>query len=153
MNRNKSMFHLSHIPLEQLDLREGFNSSQAGAFCSFEGWVRDHDEEGKKVIGLEYEVFEALCRKEAGEIFKEIKKIFDVLDVKAFHRVGKLKVGEMAVWIGVLAAHRDAAFKACRYLIDEIKNRLPIWKKEHYFNGSSGWIGCSSFLISKKVSV
>ena len=61
---------------------------------------------------------------------------------RCVHRVGLLELGECAVWIGVASPHRDEAFKACRYIIDEIKVRLPIWKKEHYVNGDSGWVNC-----------
>ena len=135
------MFKLSSRPLEGLNLRKEFANALAGGFVCFEGWVRNHND-GKKVIALEYEAYEALCVKEAGHIFAETKKKFAVLDAKCFHRVGKLKVGEMAVWVGVTSSHRDDAFKACRYIIDEIKARLPIWKKEHYENGDSGWVGC-----------
>ena len=137
------MLQLSHIPLEQLNLREGLNSPEAGAFCSFEGWVRNHNE-GRRVIALEYEAEPSLCQKEMEKIFKEAETKFDVLEAKVFHRTGKLNVGEMAVWVGVIASHRDEAFKACRYLIDEIKNRLPIWKKEYYLDGHSNWAGCLS---------
>jgi molybdopterin synthase catalytic subunit len=56
--------------------------------------------------------------------------------------VGDLQLREIAVWVGVAAAHRDEAFKACRYIIDEVKHRVPIWKKEHYVSGDSGWVNC-----------
>lgn len=137
------MFHLSTIPLEQLNLREGLHTSEAGGFCSFEGWVRDHNE-GRRVTAMEYEADPALCEKEAAKIFQEAKAKFNIIKLKAFHRTGKLKAGEMAVWIGVGASHRDAAFAACRYVIDEIKHRLPIWKKEYSDNGESKWVGCES---------
>ena len=65
---------------------------------------------------------------------------FDVLAVFGRHRVGRLDVGECAVWVGVSAAHRGVAFDACRYVIDELKQRVPIWKKEYYLDGPSGWI-------------
>ena len=55
---------------------------------------------------------------------------------------GTLELGDGAVWVGVVSKHRDEAFKACRYIIDELKHRLPIWKKEHYANGDSGWVNC-----------
>ena len=58
------------------------------------------------------------------------------------HRVGSLALGDVAVWVGVSAAHRDEAFRACRFIIDEVKHRVPIWKKEHYVNGDSGWVNC-----------
>ena len=60
------------------------------------------------------------------------------------HRVGALAIGDMAVWVGATASHRAAAFDACRYIIEEVKTRLPIWKKEHYEEGDSGWINCQT---------
>ena len=135
------MFLLSPTPLEKFILKHKLSSPESGAFASFEGLVRNHND-GKKVIALEYEAFEALALKEANKIFKEAKAKFEVIDVLCFHRVGKLSIGEIAVWVGVSAAHRDSAFKACRYIIDEIKTRLPIWKKEYYKNGDSGWVNC-----------
>lgn len=137
------MFRLSSIPLEHIDLKEGLPSPDAGAFCCFEGWVRDHNE-GKKVISLEYEAYDVLCAQEAEKILKEAREKLDILHVNCFHRVGRLNIGEMAVWVGVTAAHRDAAFQACRYVIDEIKARLPVWKKEFYANGDSDWVNCAS---------
>jgi adenylyltransferase/sulfurtransferase len=137
------MFKLSPTPLEQTNLREGFKASSAGAFASFEGWVRNH-QDGKSVVTLEYETHPPLCESEAQKIFDEARSKFSVIDVRCFHRVGKLQIGEMAVWVGVLAEHRNAAFKACRYIIDELKTRLPIWKKEYYSEGSSEWIGAEA---------
>ena len=60
------------------------------------------------------------------------------------HRVGALAIGDLAVWVGVSSAHRDAAFQASRFIIDEIKHRLPIWKKEYYVDGDSGWVNCEA---------
>lgn len=134
-------FSLSTTPLFSTALREHFVSNQAGAFVSFEGWVRDHNN-GQSVVGLEYEAMASVCEKESKKIFEEVKNQFDIIDVECVHRTGALKIGDMAVWVGVLAAHRDDAFKACRYIIDEVKHRLPIWKKEFYTGGDSGWINC-----------
>jgi molybdopterin synthase catalytic subunit len=135
------MFKLYSTPLESLDLKKGFANPNAGAFACFEGWVRDHNE-GKKVKALSYEAFEPLCVSEAEKILAEAKRQFGTLEAKCYHRAGDLKIGEMAVWVGVTTAHRDEAFKACRFIIDEVKVRLPIWKKEYYENGDSGWVGC-----------
>ena len=135
------MFQITSTPLEQINLREGLTAGSAGALSSFEGWVRNHNE-GKKVSALEYEAYESLCTAEAAKIFQEVHEQFDCVAAKCFHRVGKLNVGDMAVWVGVTAAHRDASFKACRYIIDQIKTRLPIWKKEYYEQGDSGWVAC-----------
>ena len=136
------MFNLSKDPLEHLNLKQGLLSNASGGFACFEGWVRNHND-GKNVIALEYEAFDKLCETEAEKIFIEAQQKFDVIKMKCVHRTGKLKVGDMAVWVGVSAPHRDDAFKACRYIIDEVKKRLPIWKKEYYENGDSGWVGCS----------
>jgi len=67
---------------------------------------------------------------------------FPFLEACCVHRSGVLDIGDCAVWVGVSAPHRDEAFKACRFIIDEIKVRLPIWKKEHYVDGDSGWVNC-----------
>ena len=137
------MFKIVHTPLEEMDLRKGLVSSQAGAFNCFEGLVRKSND-GKVVSALEYEAHEALCLNEAENILREVYQNFDVLTAHCFHRVGRLEIGEMAVWVGVIAGHRDDSFKACRYIIDQVKRRLPIWKKEHYENGDSGWLACES---------
>ena len=76
------------------------------------------------------------------KVLAEAQARFPFLEARCVHRVGLLEIGECAVWIGVAAKHRDEAFKACRYIIDEIKVRLPIWKKEHYADGDSGWVNC-----------
>jgi len=141
------MFKLSTVPLELLDLRKGLSSPSVGAFNCFEGWVRNRNE-GKVVCELNYEVHETLCYKEAQKIIQETHDRFNVIAVKCYHRVGRLKVGDMAVWIGVTAMHRDDSFKACRYLIDEMKNRLPIWKKEYYGDGNSDWLSFQTHMAS-----
>ena len=112
-----------------------------GGYAAFEGWVRDHNE-GQRVRHLEYEAYEALAVREAERIAAEAVARFQVTHVACAHRLGDLAVGELAVWVGVSAAHRHEAFLACRYVIDEIKHRLPIWKKEHYASGDSGWVNC-----------
>ena len=79
----------------------------------------------------------------AGErILAEARERFGVQGVVCAHRVGLLELGDVAVFVAAAAAHRDEAFRACRYVIDEAKHRLPIWKKEHYISGDSGWVNC-----------
>lgn len=134
------MFLLSHEPLDPVALRARMARPDAGALSVFEGWVRDHHE-GRPVASLEYEAAETFCRAEAERLLAEAREKFPVLDAVIAHRVGPLRVGDLAVWIGVSAAHRDAAFAGCRHLIEDLKQRLPIWKKEHYADGAAGWIG------------
>jgi molybdopterin synthase catalytic subunit len=113
----------------------------AGAYASFEGWIRNENE-GQSVLRLEYEAYAPLVRSEGERIIREAMEAYPVLSARCVHRVGLLEIGECAVWVGVSAAHRDAAFLACRYIIDKVKVRLPIWKKEHYVDGNSGWVNC-----------
>jgi molybdopterin synthase catalytic subunit len=113
----------------------------AGGYVSFEGWVRDHNE-GQDVTRLEYEAFESLAVKEGDAILAEAAQRFPIKHAGCIHRVGSLDLSDMAVWVGVSSAHRGEAFEACRFIIDEVKRRLPIWKKEHYRSGNSGWVNC-----------
>lgn len=110
-----------------------------GGYVVFEGRVRDHAE-GRAVLGLEYEAYEPLAVSEGRAILAEALARFDILDVRAIHRVGRLQIGDIAVWIAVSAAHRVEAFAACRYAIDEIKKRVPIWKREIYSDGDAAWV-------------
>jgi molybdopterin synthase catalytic subunit len=136
------MFRFTHETIEPGNLRPLLDDAAAGGYCSFEGWVRNHNE-GRAVLRLEYEAYESLGVKEGERILAEAADRFAILNAACVHRVGRLEIGEMAVWVGVSAAHRDAAFAACRYVIDEVKDRVPIWKKEHYAAGESGWINCA----------
>ncbi len=131
-------FALDEHPLDVQALAASLAHSGAGALVSFEGRVRDTDGR-REVTGLDYEAYVPLCRAEGSVILRQAAR--GVIAARCVHRVGRLAVGDVAVWVGVVAAHRDEAFRACRFIIDEVKRRVPIWKKEHYRDGSSGWIG------------
>jgi molybdopterin synthase catalytic subunit/rhodanese-related sulfurtransferase len=134
-------FSLSAKPFSPEALRASLADPACGGYASFEGWVREHNE-GRRVLRLDYEAYEALAIKEGERIVAEALERFGVRRIACVHRVGELAIGELAVWVGVSAAHRDEAFAACRYIIDEVKQRVPIWKKEHYPEGDSGWVNC-----------
>lgn len=137
-------FALSEEPLDDArlaTLRKETEDPGGGAFVAFEGRVRDHNE-GRAVASLAYESYAALAHAEAAAILAEAHGRFPLLSVRCVHRVGTLAVGEVAVWVGVVAAHRDAAFDGCRYVIDELKGRVPIWKKETYLDATTDWVGC-----------
>ena len=136
------MFQITQKPINPEECNSQLTSVQAGALVSFEGRVRNHNE-GKQVCGLEYEVFHDLALKEGLAILAEAKEKFGILEAHAIHREGELRIGETAVWVGAIAPHRDSAFRAARYIIDTIKTRLPIWKKETYLDGPSEWIACT----------
>ena len=122
-------------------LQRRLESGRAGAYAAFQGWVRNHND-GRDVVSLEYEAYGPIAVSEGERVLAEALQRFNLLKVAAFHRIGHLQIGDCAVWVGVSAAHRGDAFDGCRYVIDELKSRLPIWKKEHYAGGDSGWINC-----------
>ena len=132
-------FRLSAVPIEVAPLRAALLVHGAGAYASFEGWVRDHNE-GRAVRGLAYEAYATLAESEGAKVLAEARERFAIVEVACVHRVGELALGELAVWVGVSAAHRDAAFAACRYVIDEVKARVPIWKRERYADGDATWL-------------
>jgi molybdopterin synthase catalytic subunit len=132
-------FQLSATPFDSATLRAQLLDARVGGYASFEGWVRDHNE-ARSVRGLRYEAYAELAEAEGERILEEARTRFDILDARCVHRIGDLTIGELAVWVGVAAAHRDAAFAACRWIIDEVKARVPIWKHERYAEGDAGWL-------------
>lgn len=136
-------FRLNAEPLDTVRLHSELADPSCGGFTFFEGRVRDHNE-GHAVTRLEYEAFPALALKEGQRILAEAAERYGVLQASCSHRVGDLTIGDVAVWIGVATHHRAEAFSACRFIIDEVKRRVPIWKKEYYENGDSGWVHCDA---------
>jgi molybdopterin synthase catalytic subunit len=134
-------FRFTESAIDTESARRELQTSSSGGYVSFEGWVRDMNE-GQEVTGLEYEAFQELAVKEGDRIVAEALRRFPVKHALCIHRVGSLKLGDMAVWVGVSSVHRGEAFDACRFIIDEVKHRVPIWKKEHYRSGDSGWVNC-----------
>ncbi len=135
------MFEIVDHDIDPQALTASLGHPSCGGFVSFEGWVRNHNE-GREVAGLYYEAYEALAVKEGNRIIAEAMERFAIRLAGCQHRTGELGIGGIAVWVGVSSDHRDAAFQACRYIIDEIKGRLPIWKKEMYVNGETEWVDC-----------
>ena len=136
-------FRLTSEPIDVAALMAGLRDTRAGACVTFEGRVRDKNG-GRPVTALEYEAFAPLAGKEGGRILGEAREKFEILDAQCLHRTGRLQLGDIAVWIAVFSEHRGAAFEACHYIIDETKARVPIWKKEHYADGSTEWINCAT---------
>ena len=132
-------FEITEHGLEERDLKAPFANARAGGFVAFEGWVRNENK-GREVVSLEYEAYVPLVEREGLRIMEEAGEQFRILGAHCVHRVGHLPLGGMAVWVGVSSAHRSEAFAACRFIIDQVKERVPIWKKEHYEDGVSGWL-------------
>ena len=136
-----SSFRLTATAIDIAPLRAELVDPANGGYASFEGWVRNHNE-GLAVLRLEYQVYEALALREGERIIAEARERFGLAKILCVHRTGSLQIGDVAVWVAASSAHRDEAFRACRFVIDEVKHRVPIWKKEHYVNGDSGWVNC-----------
>lgn len=135
MNR----FRLSDTPIDGRLEHCALGATAAGACVVFEGWVRDRND-GRSVHRLDYQAYVALAESEGEAILAEAVRRFGLAAAAAAHRTGTLAVGDLAVWVGVSAGHRGEAFEACRWIIDAIKQRVPIWKNEHYTDGNSGWL-------------
>lgn len=137
--------HRSGLRREALDLAAlaAFASASGhGAVASFIGTVRDLHE-GRAVEGVTYDAFEPLAAKTLDAIAAQAAERFGA-KVAVEHRLGRLEVGELSVAIAAGSTHRAEAFDACRWVIEEIKHRLPVWKQEHYAGGGSSWLeGCS----------
>lgn len=134
------MFALSEAAIDAAALRARLEHPAAGGVCVFEGVVRDHNE-GRAVAGLRYEAYAELALREGARIVDEARARWPVLAIACVHRTGVLSIGDLAVWVGVACAHRGDAFAACRFVIDETKARVPIWKHEGYADGSSAqWL-------------
>jgi len=132
------VFSITTRVIEPRALEEAVRTKDGG-IVTFLGVVRDDDGEGRRVTGLSYEAFSALAEREFETIADEAGRRFGDVRIAIVHRVGELRVGEIAVAVLASAVHRGTAFDACRYAIDELKRRAPIWKKEHYADGSAQW--------------
>jgi molybdopterin synthase catalytic subunit len=138
-------FKISSDTIDPEALKRTLVADSSGACVTFEGWVRDHnDGASAPVLALEYEAHAAIAEQEGAKILSVARERFAITAARCEHRVGKLAIGDCAVWVGVSSSHRGAAFDACRYIIDETKARVPIWKKEHYRDGESTWVNCAT---------
>jgi len=129
---------LTEHPLDLTALIADVLSSGRGGIACFLGTVRDHHQ-GRSVRRLEYAAYAPMVEAECARIVEETERRWPVT-VALRHRVGRLEIGDSAVAIAVAGAHRDEAFAACRHLIEEVKRRVPIWKREVYVDGTEEWI-------------
>ena len=111
----------------------------AGAIVTFAGTTRN-ETGGREVISLTYEAYPEMARPKLEEIARRAREQFEISAVAAVHRIATLAVGEISIGIAVSAPHRPAAFEACRYVIDEIKRDVPVWKKEVFADGTERWV-------------
>lgn len=133
------MYRIATEPIDVAAVTAAVGHPAAGAVVTFVGTTRDHNE-GRRVIRLEYEAYEEMAVSELRKLGEAAAVRWPIEKVAIVHRIGIVPVGEASVVIAVSSAHRSDAFDACRFLIDRLKEVVPIWKKEH-FEGGAVWIG------------
>ncbi len=131
-------FVITDLPIDVGAWRRRLDHPQAGGLVVFEGVVRDHHQ-GRAVHHLDYQGYAPLAVRTGLEILTEARGRWSLHNAIGCHRVGHLAIGEAAVWIGVAAAHRAEAFAACAWIMDAIKARLPVWKRDTWADGSTTW--------------
>ena len=132
---SEDFFGLTREPIPTAELTRQLKAPEDGAVVVFEGIVRDHSL-GRRTLYLEYEAYEPMAIRKMEEIGSEARRQYDIDRVGILHRLGRLEIGETSVAIFVTAAHRRAAFEACHYAIDRLKQTVPIWKKEYFEDGA-----------------
>ena len=133
------MFAVGPQPIDSASLANGVRTDACGAVVLFSGVVRSLSDKLQPVTGLHYEAHAEMAVAEFQTIAREARERFGPCEIAAVHRTGDLSVGEVAVAVAVASPHRAQAFDACEFMIDQIKARAPIWKKEHYAGGASCW--------------
>ena len=132
-------FALLDIAIDEDRLKSTLDNDSCGAFVCFEGRVRNHNN-ATGVERLTYYGYEDLAINQGRAIIEEAKKRFEITHAIAIHRIGALGIGDVAVWVGVVSAHRYSAFDAYRWILDTIKADIPVWKQEYYEDDSSKWL-------------
>jgi molybdopterin synthase catalytic subunit len=132
------MFAVTHEPLDPAPLVEAVRRDESGAVALFYGVVRNENL-GRNVQYLEYDVYPEMALKKMREVAEEVRVKYPVTGIGVLHRVGRLEIGETSLLVAVSSAHRVAAFEACHFAVDRIKQIVPIWKKEVWEDGEA-WI-------------
>lgn len=137
--REVELAFLRESPLDLAGLIAAVSTSERGGIASFLGLVRNQHA-GRAVLRLEYSAYRPMAEKECATIVAEAHTRWPMAQVALEHRIGTLEIGDAAVAVAAAAPHRDEAFAACRYVVEEVKRRVPIWKREHYADGTMGWV-------------
>ena len=131
--------------LDPISVTESVRNDANGAVVTFVGTTR-RTSEGKQVLYLEYEGYEAMATKKLEQICQDIKTQWPMLDLSIMHRLGRLEIEDISLVVAVASPHRKEAFDACSHVVDRIKEIVPIWKKEVFEDGEA-WVGCQSHQI------
>lgn len=133
------MIEITESPIDHGALTEFVRSNLAGAVCTFLGTVREMTGD-RRTASLDYEAYPEMALAKLTELEAEARTRWPILEAALVHRVGHLELGEVSVVVAVSCPHRDQAFEACRWLIDRLKEVVPIWKKETWADGREEWV-------------
>jgi molybdopterin synthase catalytic subunit len=133
------MIEITESPIDHAALTEQVRSHHAGAVCTFLGTVREFTGE-RQTRALQYESYPDMALKKLAELEREARNRWPVIDLAIVHRVGLLELGEISVVVAVSCPHRAQSFEACRWLIDTLKEVVPIWKREIWADGTDEWV-------------
>jgi molybdopterin synthase catalytic subunit len=133
------MIEITELPIDHAAVTERVRSNMAGAVCTFLGTVREFTGD-RRTVALSYEAYPEMALKKLAELEGEARRRWPVIDLALVHRVGKLDLGDVSVVVAVSCPHRGESFEACRWLIDTLKDVVPIWKKENWEDGGQEWI-------------
>lgn len=133
------MSYLSNDPLDVVRVMAEVQAPERGGVATFLGIVRSQ-QQGREVVRLDYSAYHEMAEAECSRVVAEAESRWPV-KVALRHRLGTLKVGDVAVVVAVGGGHREESFAACRHVIEELKRRVPIWKREYFADGEVGWVG------------
>jgi molybdopterin synthase catalytic subunit len=133
------MIEITEAPIDHAALTESVRSNRAGAVCTFLGTVRELTGE-RRTVALDYEAYPEMALRKLSELEAEARRRWPILEAALVHRVGHLDLGEVSVVVAVSCPHRNEAFEACHWLIDTLKEAVPIWKKESWADGTEEWV-------------
>lgn len=133
------MNSLTHEPIDYTALTESVRSPQAGAVILFLGTVREFTE-GRQTVALDYDAYNAMALKQMETLIAQARSQWPIVEAAIIHRLGRLELGDISVAVAVSAPHRHQAFDAGRFLIDQLKVVVPIWKRENWADGSTEWV-------------
>jgi molybdopterin synthase catalytic subunit len=133
------MIEITEAPIDHAALTEHVRSRQAGAVCTFLGTVREMTGD-RQTLSLDYEAYPEMAMKKLAELEEQARSRWPIIELALVHRVGHLELGEVSVVVAVSCPHRHQAFDACRWLIDTLKEVVPIWKQERWADGTLEWV-------------
>jgi molybdopterin synthase catalytic subunit len=133
------MIRLTHEAIDFAGLTERVRSNQSGAVVLFLGTVREMTD-GRRTVALDYDAYPEMARRKMEELAEQARQRWPIVNVEIVHRLGRLELGDVSVAVAVSTPHRQQAFEAARFLIDELKLVVPVWKKENWADGQTEWV-------------